>query len=157
MSVVERLLHSTYVDDVVSGANSEKEAFELFTQAKKLFRRGGFNLRKFLTYSKELQLKINQAEGISCQAVSTDPSTKTYAQAVLGTQSPTEPGKCKILGILWNSSSDHLVFDVSELAQVATTLQPKFGGLNWEILRSPRIPIANHYQIQDSATKIVSG
>ena len=122
--MVERLLRSTYVDDIVSGANSEEEAFEFFTQAKELFRRGGFNLWKFLTNSKELQLKINQAEGISCQAVSTDPSTETYAQAVLETQSLTEPGECKILGVLWNPSSDHLVFDFSELAQEATTLQP---------------------------------
>jgi hypothetical protein len=84
-SVVERLLRSTYVDDIVSGANSEEEAFEFFTQAKELFRLGSFNLRKFLTNSQELQQRINQAEGISRQAVSTDPSTETYAQAVLGT------------------------------------------------------------------------
>jgi hypothetical protein len=117
-SVVERQLRSTYVDDIVSGTNSEEEAFEFFTQAKELFRLSGFNLRKFLTNSKELQQRINQAEGISCQVVSTDPSIETYAQAVLGTQSPTEPGECMILGMLWNPSSDRLVFDVSELAQV---------------------------------------
>ena len=123
-SVVERLLQSTYVDDIVAGTNSEDEAFEFYTQAKELFRSGGFNLRKFLTSSKELQLRINEAEGVSCQAVHTDPSTETYAQAVLGMQSPVEPDECKILGILWNPSSDNLVFDISELAQVATTLQP---------------------------------
>ena len=55
-SVVERPLQSTYVHDIVSGANTEDEAFEFYAQAKELFRRGGFNLRKFLTNSKELQL-----------------------------------------------------------------------------------------------------
>ena len=122
--VVERLLQSTYVDDIVSGASTEDEAFEFFTQAKELFRRGGFNLRKFLTNSKELQLRSNQSEEVSCLANSIDPSTETYAQTVLGTQSPTEPDECKILGVPWNPSSDHLAFDVSELAQAATTLQP---------------------------------
>lgn len=42
-SVVERLLRSTYVDNIISGASSEDEAFELFVEAKELFRRGGFN------------------------------------------------------------------------------------------------------------------
>ena len=54
-----------------------------------------------------------------------DPSTETYAQAVLRTESPTKPDECKILGILWNPSSDHLMFDVSKLAQLAVTLQQK--------------------------------
>ena len=35
-AVVERLLQSTYVDDIVSGADSEDEAFDLCAQAKEL-------------------------------------------------------------------------------------------------------------------------
>ena len=124
LSVVERLLRSTYVDDIISGADSEDEAFEFFVQAKELFRRGGFNLRKFLTNSQGLQLRINQSEGLPCQAAIHDPSTETYSQAVLGTQSPTEPDECKVLGVPWNPISDSLMFDISELAQVSTTLQP---------------------------------
>ena len=118
-SVVERLLQSTYVDDIISGADSEDEAFEFFVQAKELFRHGGFNLRKFQTNSQRLQLRINQSEGLPCQTVVHDPSTETYSQSVLGTQSPTEPDECKVL---WNPISDSLTFDISELAQVATTL-----------------------------------
>lgn len=38
--VVERLLESTYVDDIVTGANTEDEAFELYSQAKSIFREG---------------------------------------------------------------------------------------------------------------------
>ena len=81
-------------------------------------------MRKFLTNSEELQLKIDRAEGMSCQVISMDSSTETYTQA-LGTQSPTKPAECRILGILWNPSSDHLMFDVSKLAQLAVTLQQK--------------------------------
>ena len=56
--VVERLLQSTYVNDIVSGADSEDEAFELYAQSKELFRRGRFKLRKFLTSSKQLQQRM---------------------------------------------------------------------------------------------------
>jgi hypothetical protein len=47
--LVPNLMESTYVDDIVTGANSEDEAFRLYSAAKDLFRLGGFNLRKFLT------------------------------------------------------------------------------------------------------------
>ena len=58
-AVVKRLLQSTYVDDIISGANS---AFELYTQSKEIFRQGGFNLRKFLSNSQALQARIDAAE-----------------------------------------------------------------------------------------------
>ena len=61
-TVVNRLLHSTYVDDIVSGANTKEEAFNLYAVAKAIFLKGGFNLRKFLTNSKNLQRQINQQE-----------------------------------------------------------------------------------------------
>ena len=47
----------------IAGANSDEEAFELYTQAKKIFRQGGFNLRKFLSNSQPLQTNIDFAEG----------------------------------------------------------------------------------------------
>lgn len=53
--LVESLLRSTYVDDIITGANSDDEAFDLYTQSKEIFRSGGFNLRKFSTNSRELQ------------------------------------------------------------------------------------------------------
>ena len=122
--VVERLLESTYVDDIVSGASSEDEGFEFYTASKELFRRGGFNLRKFVTSSKELQQKINDAEGATAQLNLPDPSTETYAKSTLGMQSPTQADECKILGVMWNTNSDTLMFDTSELAELATTLPP---------------------------------
>lgn len=56
---VETLLRSTYVDDIISGANTEEAAFDLYTRAKEMFRAGGFNLRKFITNSPELQQQID--------------------------------------------------------------------------------------------------
>lgn len=48
-----------YVDDIVTGADTEEAAFNLYAQAKDIFLHGGFNLRKFLTNSRELQLRID--------------------------------------------------------------------------------------------------
>ena len=45
--IVNRLLNSTYVDDIATGADSEEAAFNLYAQAKSMFHLGGFNLRKF--------------------------------------------------------------------------------------------------------------
>ena len=141
---VRRLLQSTYVDDIVTGAETEEAAFDLYVQAKDMFRHGGFNLRKFLTNSRELQQRIDCAEGI--QPTKSQPQEscldETYAKATLGC-SPTEENKdetyakatlgCsptegveenKILGVLWNPTADCLIFDVSELAQLAISLRP---------------------------------
>lgn len=43
-TVVKRLLQSTYVDDIVSGADTDEEAFEMYVEAKDIFKQGGFNL-----------------------------------------------------------------------------------------------------------------
>jgi len=49
---------STYVDDIVCGAKKEEEAYKLFYDFEEVLRRGRFNLRKFITNSSDLQLKI---------------------------------------------------------------------------------------------------
>ena len=66
--VVQKLLRSTYVDDDVTGADTEEATFDLYAQAKDMFRKGGFNLRKFLPNSQELQQRIDHAK--STQQVS---------------------------------------------------------------------------------------
>lgn len=87
---VRRLLQSTYVDDVIAGVPSEDEAFDLYTQAKKILQRGGFNLRKFLTNSQQLQLRIDQAEKSRNQPKKNMEEEcphylyETYAEATLG-------------------------------------------------------------------------
>ena len=99
---VKRLLQSTYVDDVISGAGSEEEAFQLYTEAKMIFRAGGFNLRKFLSNSPDVQARIDATEGVSNSMCS----------------------DVRVLGIPWNSNNDTLVFDLSNLAEAACNLQP---------------------------------
>ena len=47
--IVSCLLKSIYVDDIVTGANSEEETFELYLQSKRIFHEASFNLWKFCT------------------------------------------------------------------------------------------------------------
>ena len=125
-AIVKCLLQSIYVDDIVSGAASEDEAFELYAQAKAMFGRRGFNLWKFLSNSMKLQQRIDCAESKQLKN-STAPLgslDKMYAQATLGTQPVKDPGECKILGVTWDPTSDCLIFDVSEIARLTADLQP---------------------------------
>ena len=54
-ATVQKLIRSAYVDDIITGAESEDTAFDLYARAKDIFRMGGFNLRKFVTNSPSLQ------------------------------------------------------------------------------------------------------
>ena len=125
-STVQTLLQSTYVDDIITGTESEEAAFDLYTRAKGIFRAGGFNLRKFVTSSSNLQQRIDCAEGIQhpepVQKLSY--SDETYAKTTLGVPSAGQAGDYKILGVSWNPRDDCLFFDVSDLAQLAYNLQP---------------------------------
>ena len=109
-ATVKRLLQSTYVDDIISGADSDEEAFELYTQAKEIFRQGGFNLRRFLSNSRPLQTKIDSAEKLPDSDPLTDSTPATR--------------EVKVLGVAWNSNNDSLVFDLSDLTSMADNLQP---------------------------------
>ena len=42
--LVQRLLQSMYVDDVISGADTKDEAFFFYEQSKKIFHDAAFNL-----------------------------------------------------------------------------------------------------------------
>ena len=113
--MVQKLLCSTYVDDIITGSDSDEAEFDLYTQAKDMFRAGGFNLRKFVTNSPSLQHQINLHEGTPTPDSVQGHSDETYAKTTLGTQSVERTGDLKILGVSWNPGDDNLLFDVSNL------------------------------------------
>ena len=55
----QKMKESIYVDDVITGARDIEGAFNLYQESKEIFKRGGFNLRKFMSNSKELQSMID--------------------------------------------------------------------------------------------------
>ena len=128
--LVQNLLQSTYVDDIVTGASSEDLAYNMYVQAKDILRHGGFNLRKFITNSPQLQQRINQAEGTQGVMVTgtknSSPSylDETYAGTMLGSTRKADPGEHKILGVGWEPTTDRLTFDTGDMARLASTLEP---------------------------------
>ena len=60
--LVEKLMQSTYVDDVISGADGAEQAYEFYQGAKRMLLDGAFNLRKFVTNSRSLQTRIDEME-----------------------------------------------------------------------------------------------
>ena len=74
-----------------------------------------------MTSSRELQQRIDWAE---VQHTSQNDADESYAQTTLGTVPTTSVGTHKVLGVPWNPTSDCLIFDVAELARLASDLQP---------------------------------
>ena len=72
-----KIKESIYVHDVITGARDIEEAFNLYRESKK---RGGFNLRKFMSNSKELLNMIDTSECVS----NVTAVEESYAQTTLG-------------------------------------------------------------------------
>ena len=117
---VNKLLRDFYVDDIVTGANNEDEAHELYHTAKTVLKKGGFNLRKFTSNSLILRSAINREENPHLQpaTVPTSPSDvdDTYASITLGSSEKCNPGERSVLGVQWNTYSDELVMSVQNIA-----------------------------------------
>ena len=124
---MESLSHSTYVDDIVAGADSEDDAFRLYTESKEVLSHGSFNLRKFLSNSPQLQNRIDEREAtLSPRDPAKGPirsSEESFAEVTLPADPTSHPGKHKVLGVRWDVQEDQLVFDLRSLAERATDLQ----------------------------------
>ena len=113
------------MDDIIAGGETEEEALELYVQSKRIFREGGFNLRKFLTNSKHLQEQIDHKETQCTSSPFQD--EPTYSEATLGTSHPLRTEEYKVLGVPWNPASDQFLFDTSSLTQLVVGLRPRRG------------------------------
>jgi hypothetical protein len=124
--LLQKLINSFYVDDVVTGAATEEEAFQLYTDSKKILKDGASNLRKFRTNYQSLQLRINTAESQSEIPPDTcNPSLdETYADTMLGKPHSSEAPTVKVLGVIWSPQEDRLYFRVADIAEAAATTEP---------------------------------
>ena len=119
------------MDDVVSGADHEDEAYTLYTASKEILSHALFNLRKFVTNSPTLQNRNNKQEirsreDLDLQANPTRVKAleETYVQATLPRKISNEPGEQKVLGVRWNVQLDQFVFEFSGIANAAVMLNP---------------------------------
>ena len=117
--LIKKLIESFYVDDVVTGASTEEEAIQLYSESKSVLKDGAFNLRKFRTNSRSLQLKIDAAEKQSeiPQEIHSPSLDETYADATLGMPHSSVSPTVKVLGVIWDPQEDCLQFSVADIAQ----------------------------------------
>ena len=87
---MKTLSQSTYVEDTVSGAKSDDDAYLLYKESKSLLKAGGFYLMKFITNSSQLQERINRDEA---------ELEETYTSSTLGTTQSLHSGEQKIPGM----------------------------------------------------------
>ena len=115
-----KIRESIYVDDVITGARDIEAAFNLYRESKEIFKKGGFNLRKFMSNSKELQSMINTSECVS----NVTAVEESYAQTTLGGQHRVSRDEHKVLGVIWNLESDEFVVNVEPVYNEALHMEP---------------------------------
>ena len=96
----------------------------MYAQSKELFKLSGFNFSKFTTRSGYLQQCIYELEEVSTQCFTPDHHSNDHPNAVPTSLMDENSSEHKVLGVPWNTTCDCLIFDISELAQVATKLLP---------------------------------
>jgi formylmethanofuran dehydrogenase subunit A len=125
---VKTIKDSLYVDDLVSGAPEDDQAFEIYYNTKRVMSEGGFNLRKWCSNSASLVETINKAETTfeSTQKhhspAVTDESL-SYAKATTNPDSNVSRDKCaKFLGSIWDMDSDEFLFDLWSIVDYSRTV-----------------------------------
>ncbi|MBA4719446.1 MAG: hypothetical protein HRO68_10280 [Nitrosopumilus sp.] len=119
--MVDVLLKSMYVDDVIAGAMDEESALKFYVESKDILRQGGFNLRKFTTNAWRVQENIDKKEGLSRESPLQGPCNldETYAESTLGCAQTMGPTEQAVLGVKWDVATDRLIFSVSEISALA--------------------------------------
>ena len=116
--IAELLANSLYVDDLLTGESGDDEALAIYKRAKKIMSEGGFNLRKWRSNSRKLQEAIAQEESFKQEGESyAKPSTDLNAAPP-----NDEDAFVKVLGMNWNTVTDEIFFDFSELSAYASSL-----------------------------------
>ena len=99
--IIPQLLESFYVDDMVTGADSHKEAIELANLAHTIMNDANMKLSKWSSNSTEV-----------LEATSIANNEKVTEESI------------KILGMLWNREDDHFTFNTSGIIALVNKLKP---------------------------------
>ena len=120
-----------YMNDVVAAADSEDEAYILYTASKEILSHASFNLTNFVTNPPTLQDKVNTEEVQAKDGTNSQPEvTKvkalegTYVEATLPAEPCYRAEEQKVLGVCWNIHLDQLMFEFYGIASIAMSLSP---------------------------------
>jgi len=118
-ALIDTLLRSICVDDVIYGANSDDEAYQFHVLSKKIFAEGGFKLQKFFITS-ALQSRIAaNGQGADCNHVNCSDTA------------PHIPGDYSLVLVhQWSKfwANDTFEFDITDITRFLHEL--KFTKLN---------------------------
>ena len=126
--LVALIKNSIYVDHLLTGANNVQEGFELYQQSKGLMAKGAFNLRKWNSNATDLpQLIDNKEEGL-VQPKTEEPNRAVEEEDESFIKSTVGPNQVpdtvvKTLGVCWDTASDEISFDFTDLIESENTLQ----------------------------------
>ena len=93
---VEKIFQSLHVNNLISGVDTISEAKSFFEKSKTHLASGGFHLRKFKSNCTELESII----------------FKKFPDALKYSTNFT-----KVLGLKWDKSNDHIIFDFEDIKQ----------------------------------------
>ena len=133
---VKCLRDSLYVDDFVSGADDNEKAFKLYGESKEILSEGGFNLRKWRSNSEELMKSIGPIEGNTSSSIPNESVTEddqSFAKSSLAHECEVQEGtQVKVLGSIWDTRTDTLLFNFEDLITYAKSLpKTKRSLLKW--------------------------
>ena len=120
------ILTRLYADDLSCGSDTVEGALHICKTAKDILSRGGFNLRKWNSNSKDVLSSIRSMEerpivDIASGGTITE-DDQSYSQYAIG--NPNEGGSSKVLGVNWNSNQDTFYLEFSQIITFATSLAP---------------------------------
>ena len=126
--IVQLLARSIYVDDVVCGADQEREAYTVYTSSKEILNHGCFNLRKFVTNAASLQALVDSQEATGTQGTKSEAQVmeadETYVDATFPTSTKKYPAEQKVRGVRWNTALDQLVFSLDAILEESVVVRP---------------------------------
>ncbi|XP_063618245.1 uncharacterized protein LOC134791133 [Cydia splendana] len=96
-----RVHQEFYMDDLMTGCQTEDEGLQLYHEMKGLLNEGGFVLQKWASNKKELSKQINRREGENLE------NKEEKSNLEIKTDNIT-----KILGLTWNRDDDEFQYSV---------------------------------------------
>ena len=120
---VQKVLESFYADDFVGGESDTEKAFDLFDKTKGRMAEGGFNLRKWVTNSKELKEKIDLHEKVQGNGDNVVNDHESHAKLSLGS-TEHDLKTSKVLGQSWDNETHETKFNLSNTRDRVKTLAP---------------------------------
>ena len=127
--IVSEIQRSLFVDDLNTGADSVSEGHELLSVSKRIFKEGGFNLRKFATNSTELRLLVESDEALADSTVESIKEA-SYVEITQPSIEQAQPKiEQKVLGKIWDKEADCWVFRFDRFLEVVKTIKRTKQGL----------------------------